>query len=221
MDTNLIWGLAGLLAALLLGIWLLRRRNTGTQSQAVAERLDTLIGWPPEPMRLLRSSERDALRILGLALPGHIILAQVPLARFINVAKRNSYAEWMRRVGNQCVDFVVCDATTQVLAVIDLRQPEAQMSERLRNRLARLDRTLKAAGIPLHVWREEALPSVDVARASILPRSPRPQTLNNNAFADTDPESIHDEIIELGDPRGVTWFDDLESGSGQLGPPER
>jgi hypothetical protein len=221
MDQNLIWGVVGLVAALLLGIWLLRRRGSGSPSQAAAERLDTLIGWPPEPMRILRASEREALRVLGLALPGHTVLAQVPLARFINVPKRNSYAEWMRRVGSQCVDFVICDAMTQVIAVVDLRQPEAQMSERQRHRLARLDRTLKAAGIPLHIWREEAPPSVDVARVSILPHSHRPQTTSNNAFADTDPESVHDEIIELGDPRATTWYDDLDSGAGRLGPPER
>jgi hypothetical protein len=34
------------------------------------ERLDTLAGWPPEPTRILRSSERLAFSTLKLALPG-------------------------------------------------------------------------------------------------------------------------------------------------------
>ena len=62
-----------------------------------------------------------------LALPGYMILAQVPLARFLNVPKRNSYAEWMRRLGNQCVDFVVCDVTSQVVAVVEVRPPIEQL----------------------------------------------------------------------------------------------
>ena len=76
---------------------------------------------------MLRSSERLAFSTLKLALPGYMILAQVPMARFLNVPKRNSYAEWMRRLGNQCVDFVVCDVTSQVIAVVEVRPPVEQI----------------------------------------------------------------------------------------------
>ena len=107
-----------------------------------------------------------------------MVLAQVPLARFLNVPKRNSYAEWMRRLGSQCVDFVVCDTTLAAcIAVVDVRVPEAQMSDRAAPPPWRASaRALKAAGIPLHVWLEDALPSVDAARATLLPhgRAPRP-----------------------------------------------
>jgi hypothetical protein len=50
-----------------------------------AERMDTLAAWPPEATRVLRSSERVAFSTLKLALPGYMILAQVPIARFLNV----------------------------------------------------------------------------------------------------------------------------------------
>ena len=56
-----------------------------------------------------------------------MILAQVPLARFLNVPKRNSYADGCAALGNQCVDFVVCDVTSQVIAVVEVRPPIEQL----------------------------------------------------------------------------------------------
>ena len=115
------------------------RSSGGWRAQAplprpepTGERLDTLAGWPPEPTRILRSSERLAFSTLKLALPGYLILAQVPLARFLSVPKRNSYAEWMRRLGNQCVDFVVCDVTSQVVAVVEVRPPMDHLDDKVK-----------------------------------------------------------------------------------------
>ena len=152
--------------------WLARRKGPPIRHEPPGERLDTLAGWPPEPTRILRSSERLAFSTLKLALPGYLILAQVPLARFLSVPKRNSYAEWMRRLGNQCVDFVVCDVTSQVVAVVEVRPPIDQLDDKVRVRLDRVARALKAAKIPLHVWNEERLPSIEAAREKLLPNVP-------------------------------------------------
>jgi hypothetical protein len=230
MDIYLILGLA-VAAGLLVLWWIGRRRALPADTQNAADRLDTLLGWPPEATRVLRTSERVAYSTLRLALPGYMVLAQVPIARFINVPKRNSYAEWMRRVGSQCVDFVVCDVTSQVVAVVEVRPAEAQMSERLRRRLDRVSRTLKAVHIPLHVWNEDVLPSVEAVRASLTPKAPAippglaPQASASaaaladprNPFADTDPDpSDALEVIELtprelAEPSASTWFDELDS----------
>ena len=45
-------------------------------------------------------AERRAYDLLRKALPGYLVLAQVPLARFMRVPTRHSYAEWMQRVGS-------------------------------------------------------------------------------------------------------------------------
>ncbi|HEV7577108.1 MAG TPA: DUF2726 domain-containing protein [Caldimonas sp.] len=161
-----------LLCALPLVWWLARLQSPSARPEMPAERLDTLAGWPPEPTRILRSSERLAFSTLKLALPGYLILAQVPLARFLTVPKRNSYAEWMRRLGNQCVDFVVCDVTSQVVAVVEVRPPMETLDDKVRVRLDRVARALKAARIPLHVWNEEKLPSIEAARENLLPSAP-------------------------------------------------
>ncbi len=161
-----------LLCALPLVWWLARLQGPPPRPEMPAERLDTLIGWPPEPTRILRSSERLAFSTLKLALPGYLILAQVPLARFLSVPKRNSYAEWMRRLGNQCVDIVVCDVTSQVVAVVEVRPPLDHLDDKVKVRLDRVARALKAAKIPLHVWNEEKLPTIEAAREKLLPSAP-------------------------------------------------
>ncbi|MEO8835138.1 MAG: DUF2726 domain-containing protein [Caldimonas sp.] len=161
-----------LLCALPIVWWLAQRQAPSARPEMPAERLDTLAGWPPEPTRILRSSERLAFSTLKLALPGYLILAQVPMARFLTVPKRNSYAEWMRRLGNQCIDFVICDVTSQVVAVVEVRPPADQLDDKVRVRLDRVARALTAAKIPLHVWNEERLPTIEAAREKILPHSP-------------------------------------------------
>ena len=172
MDPFYLLSLAAVLCAIAIVWWLARRQGPAPRAELPAERLDTIAGWPPEPTRILRSSERLAFSTLKLALPGYLILAQVPVARFLAVPKRNSYAEWMRRIGNQCVDFVVCDVTSQVIAVVEVRPPLEQLDERVRARFERITRTLKAANIAVHVWNEERLPTIEAAREKILPDMP-------------------------------------------------
>jgi len=254
--------------------WLARRKGPPIRHEPPGERLDTLAGWPPEPTRILRSSERLAFSTLKLALPGYLILAQVPLARFLSVPKRNSYAEWMRRLGNQCVDFVVCDVTSQVVAVVEVRPPIDQLDDKVRVRLDRVARALKAAKIPLHVWNEERLPSIEAAREKLLPNVPavpafmakksmpampavaasaavvgaaefseaafgdaamNEPTLDEPAFqhayveggpavdpfADTDRDWSKSEVIEVREPSNTSWFDDLDSVTAELPPPEK
>jgi hypothetical protein len=274
MDLNPIHiSVIALLCAVPLVWWLARRQGPPIRPEMPAERLDTLAGWPPEPTRILRSSERLAFSTLKLALPGYLILAQVPLARFLSVPKRNSYAEWMRRLGNQCVDFVVCDVTSQVVAVVEVRPPIDQLDDKVRVRLDRVARALKAAKIPLHVWNEEKLPSIEAAREKLLPsvpavpafmaKKPAPMMVAAPAspavvgaaefseaafgdaamneptvdapfrdayveggpavdpFADTDRDWSKGEVIEVREPSTTSWFDELESVTAELPPPEK
>jgi Protein of unknown function (DUF2726) len=237
MSTLQIALAAAVIVFLMAWLWLRQRKDDNRGAENTTDRVDTVTGWPPQVTRVLSTHERIAFGTLVRAMPEYMVLAQVPLARFINVPKRNSYADWLRRVGYQCVDFVVCDMTAQVIAVIELTPPQAQ-SERARKRLTRITRTLKAARVPLHVWRENALPAVDAAREVLLPRVPEPApgaltpALTIGAagaaaagiamaspapdkgfspFEDTDRDSTQDERIELLEPPPSTWFDDLDS----------
>lgn len=141
-----------------------RQGRQGSQQ----DNLDTLVDWEPVATRVLTSGERDAYHVLRKALPDHMILGQVPVARFIKVPTKNSYSEWLRRVGSLCADLVVCDMASQVVAVVEIRQPISREKERSQRRHARMDRVLAAARIPVHVWLEGALPGPAVAREAIL-----------------------------------------------------
>lgn len=153
-------------AALLLTWLLVRRRNrAGTDRGSSRDALDTVQDWPPEPARVMTVQERQSYELLRRALPGYMVLAQVPLSRFVRVPTRHSYTEWLQRVGSLSADLLVCDTGSRVLAVIDVRATEE--SSRSRRRHERLARVLRAAGIRVHIWREGHLPTPAEVRTAL------------------------------------------------------
>lgn len=210
---DLIWIAPVALLAVLIGLWWWQRRKAleGIAAARGLEALDTISAWEPTPTRVMTVQERLAYGVLTRALPEYVVLAQVPLSRFIKVPTRNSYAEWLSRVGQLCADFVVCDGTSQVIAVIDVRLPVGRASERNQKRHERIQKVLRTAGIPLHIWYENSLPSSEVARDSILPTNDIPPLPGALPRAD--------EPSGLREPPSSTWFDDLDSiGPGPFAP---
>lgn len=183
-----------LVIALLVGcvywIWRLNRPVSAAPqrkpSARKVENLDTLASWMPEPSRILTSHERVAFQTLRQAVPECMLLAQVPLARFLRVPTRNSYTEWLRRVGQLCADIVICDESSLALCVVEVRAPLGKESERGLRRHERMDRVLKAAGIPVIVWREGAIPGVEAARNAVLGEQTQLATREGSAHVNTD-----------------------------------
>jgi len=143
----------------------IRQRQADRRGSARQEAQDTVAGWPPDPVRVLSITERQAHDLLKRAAPGYLVLAQVPLARFIRVPSRRSYGEWLQRVGSLSADLLLCDSGSKVLAVIDVRA--AQETERSRKRHERMARVLRAARIQVFVWREGELPSLSHVRSAL------------------------------------------------------
>lgn len=234
MDSLLVPILA-LLAVLVGAWWWMRSRGASSSSSGKSSRrrkeeaLDTLVSWHPQATRVLTSGERKAYVTLRAALPEHILLAQVPLARFLKVPTRHSYNEWSRRVGSISADILVCDSASQVVAVVEIRNDGGE-SDRAKQRQERMSRVLQAAGIPLYVWREAALPSVSVARSLILKdsdsqppelaRQPGPNgekiPLRNLREPAPSPNRAEDDS-QL-EPPSSTWFDDLSTQPAALSP---
>jgi len=142
---------------LLITLLALRQRQRHSHRGAAREALDTVASWPPEAARILTINERQAYDLLKRAMPGFLVLAQVPLSRFIRVPARHSYVDWLQRVGSLSADLLLCDSGSKVLAVIDIRAP--QESARARRRHERMGRVLRAAGVHVFDWREGELPS--------------------------------------------------------------
>lgn len=220
--------LALCLAMLMLGLVLRHRRQSGPRVMpSRREALDTVQDWPPQATRVLTVAERRAHELLRSALPGMLVLAQVPLSRFLHVPTRHSYIDWMQRVGGLSADLLVCNADSRVLAVIDIRDPA--QSDRARRRHERMARVLKAAGIEVQVWSEERLPSASELRTllgGVLARSAGPAAAGAPAKPRSSqpmpliPVAEIEELLQHGDaaaqdtgyePVPSGFFDDLDA----------
>lgn len=204
---------------LAIGWWWLRHRSGPARGERSRpeDALDTIAAWPPEVSRVLTTPEQRAYQLLVRNLPGgYAVLAQVPLSRFLRVPTRHSYREWMRRVGRLNADLLVCDATFQVLAVVNVRPAQGKDSERGIERHARMDRVLRKAGLRVLNWREGALPAEDMVAELVFGRGAL-QAHSEMASAATSRQAQHEETetpatgVPAGEPLPSTFFDDLES----------
>lgn len=207
-------------------LWLRRRQREGRSAAIKRDELDTVIHWPPQSVRVMTVAERESFDLLRRALPGLMVLAQVPLARFVKVPTRHSYSDWLQRVGTLSADLLVCDTGSKVLAVIDVRS--AGETERSRRRHERMARVLKAAGVKVYTWREDQLPSASQVRtligAELLKHAPavvpaKPQPMNSRPMP-LIPVAEIEEILAEGDknrhdqslePVSSGFFDDMEA----------
>lgn len=235
LETLLLLGIA-VLAAIVAALYLRNRQSKPEEDadsgKRAREDVDTVAAWPPEVTRLLTSGERSAQDVLVKALPECLIFAQVPLARFIKVPRRHSYADWLTRVGHLCADLVICDRASLVIGVALLQT--SRDSERTERRRTRMGRVLKAAGVKVFIWREDSLPSPEAARDQVIQRvgeikpvvvdipSPRPaRPPATDARGVPIPEVVTEDEGPRREPPPSTWFDDLDSGRVPLDPARR
>jgi hypothetical protein len=208
--------LIGSVLLLLSMLWVRHRANASTRARHDDEALDTVQAWPPQAVRVLTLPERQAYELLRRALPQHLILAQVPLQRFISVPPKHRYGEWLQRVGRQTVDILVCDASSRVLAAVEVRS--SSETERSRARHARMAQVLKAAGLAVHVWNEAKLPSPTEVR-QLFKRKDEPEfdVLGPNGrlpVADMQELLAEGDAVDYGagqEPVPSGFFDDLEA----------
>ena len=218
--------LAACSTLVLLALLIRQRRRAGVRRpSARRDALDTVQDWKPEAARVLTIAERRAYDLLRSALPGFLVLAQVPLSRFVRVPARHSHAEWMQRVGSLSADLLVCNGGSRVLAVIDIRP--AEQTERSQRRHERMTRVLKAAGIEVQVWSEDRLPSAAEVRSllgSVLERSAgtagtQPQKASGSRPMPLIPVAEMEELLLHGDaaaqdtsfePVPSAFFDEFE-----------
>jgi hypothetical protein len=182
------------------------------------DQIDTITGWEPHATRILTPAECQAFETLRTALPEYIILAQVPLARFIKVPTHNLYAEWLHRAGRLCVDLVVCDGNSRVVAGVEI-QPSTPLAARALRRQQRMLRVLKAAHIPVHAWPDTALPGAVLARETILRFVPEAQSKPRLAatIAPLAETAIYVDTIFENDGPPSTWLGDLDTNPAPLG----
>lgn len=213
-----------LLLSLLALRW--RQRQGSRRPAPPREALDTVQAWPPASARVMSIHERQAYELLRRAFPGFLVLAQVPLSRFLRVPTVHPHGEWMQRVGSHSADLLLCDSGSRVLAVIDIRA--ADETARSRSRHERLARVLKSAGIRVHVWREGALPTLSAVRSTLgaeLAAGPAPAKPTPSRPMPLIPVPDIEELLAHGDrqsydndmePVPSAFFEELEPANRQL-----
>lgn len=155
--------LGGLVFVLMVLLWLRRLASGSGRSAKSADYLDTIQAWPPQAVRLMTTAQRKAYDCLRHAAPrGHVVLAQVPLLSFISVPTKHPHGQWLNRAGRLCVDLMVCDSSSRVVAAVNVR--DANESKRTIGRHESLTKNLEAARIPVQTWQTGALPGEDDVR---------------------------------------------------------
>ena len=214
-DMALVAGGALTAAVLTLSLLMLarRRRAHSLQGGEGADGLDTIAAWPPQAVRVMTLAERQAYDVLRRALPRCIVLAQVPLARFISVPTLNSYAAWLTRAGRLSADLLVVDNASRPITAVQIR--DGDETDRSVKRRQRLVDVLQAAGISVHVWDGDRLPSPE----EVLRLFHADQSLAEEAADPRGPIPVAqvEELLALGDDRDYghdpvasTFFDEFD-----------
>ncbi len=164
VDATLALAVAAALV-LLLSFLAGRRRRTPTQRHGKKDGADGALAHTPVPARVLTVAERQAHTLLKQAMPGYLVLAQVPLSRFLSV--KTNQSDWLQAISGLSADLLLCDSGSRVLAVIDVRT--AKLSDNSRRRHERMTTLLRKAGIKVLSWQADALPDVALARHQLLP----------------------------------------------------
>ena len=156
-----------LAAALLLVLPLIasRRRRTSSSRSHRRPPETTTPRFSPQAVRVLTVAERQAHTLLRQAMPGYLVLAQVPISRFLRVDSRHS--QWVQQVSGMSADLLLCDSGSRVLVVVDLRS--AHPTESSTKRHDRMAKLLRSAGIRVVTWPDYALPDVAAIRAQLVP----------------------------------------------------
>ena len=167
-------------AAVLVAVFLLKRKNNESASEKLPERtrqrntthgdgrqqsleLDPQTRFIDTPKRkqyrLLNDSEQELYHRLCEAMPNMRVFSQVGVAQ-LALARGRQEAQRLGRMAGRGVDFVVCDQEFAIVAAIQLAWPTtaAQEGEGVEDekRVA-----LQSLGIPLIVFRPNKLPDAD------------------------------------------------------------
>jgi hypothetical protein len=153
------------LAALALLVWFVLQRSAPVVHSG-KQRPFRMEDWQPRTMKPLTPTELHTLKQLRKALPECLLMPQVALARFLNVAQNRSYNQWFGSVGRRCVDFLVCSEQGDVLGVIQLQASKGKpMSEGTQRKI----KALEMAQIPVWQLAKDDLPDAAALRAMVIP----------------------------------------------------
>jgi Protein of unknown function (DUF2726) len=123
-------------------------------------------GWPFTVRKPLSPVEQIFFYRLVQTLPGLIVLAQVPLSRFLRVRKGQTWSEWHDRISQKRIDYLICERDFAIVAAIELDDGSHDGAVRIKGDAVKT-RALAAARIPFIRWRATALPDAETIRSIV------------------------------------------------------
>jgi hypothetical protein len=150
-----------------------KRRPAAGQPKAKArtdrpnsrEGVDLLARYHPSAVRVLTAFEREAFDLVRAALPQHIVMAQVPLMRYLKVQDKRTEDDWLRGLSMLSADILVCDSSSRPVIAVEILPPNP--GPRAQERHERMRQLLEGVGVRVLIWQEARLPAAEQARTQL------------------------------------------------------
>lgn len=142
------------LAVLVIAAMAKKRRDTSSDENQP---------WPYYAKKPLSAIEQVMYYRLVEAMPECIVLAQVQLSRVIGVKKGAGPGNWLNRINQKSLDYVVCMKDAAVIAAIELDDSTHEREDRKKSDQDK-ERALSSAGVKLIRWKAKSLPDVETIR---------------------------------------------------------
>ena len=189
MTSGMLFGIAIVVLAVVIGIGLMRRNRASGGSLAMGgDSPISVAQWTEgETTRLLSSAEVPGLYLLRprflsksetmvflllrAAFPRHEIFARIRLADVLQVKIGPQGMERLRafrKIANQHVGFVVCDRDMTIVAIVDAKEPEQVQNPRDQKLEIIKQRCLQAAQVKYICVYPPTLPRYRELRAQVL-----------------------------------------------------
>lgn len=160
--------------------------------------------WPLLPRPLFGGLEEQVYVWLRNAFPEYLVLAKVPLTRFMRLKRGEDPAVWFPLINPLHVTFVVCSHKGYVLAAIDLPSegnPQSSSASLLKQR------ALKVCGVRYLTMTGRSLPNAHTIRSLLLGGPTQQQDFRASAFSELDVARamLDDTLKAKRGVRGDAW----------------
>jgi Protein of unknown function (DUF2726) len=167
--------------------------------------------WPLAPRPLFSGQEEQVYQFLCNTFPEHLVLAKVPLARFMRLKKGEDPNVWFPLINPLHVSFIVCTQRGYVIAALDLPAETNTSASASTLKL----RALQVCGIKYMSLTGSALPTAHMLRTMLLGAPPsandKPDAdfYKQSSFGDIDAARAKlDETIKNKRSGRDTWSQD-------------
>jgi len=122
--------------------------------------------WPLYTRKPLSVPEQVLYYRIREAMPECMVLAQVEMTRVVGIKKGPAHRLMRNVLRGMSLDYVLCLKDSTVVCAIEL-DDSSHDTPKGRERQAKKDKALQAAGLPIVRWRTTELPSVEEIRGRI------------------------------------------------------